>query len=72
MAAGFAIFYVARRRNIANLRRVERRNALAKAEERLNFLTNISHDLKTPLSMIIAPLSRVSTGTHSAAVPMPA
>ena len=66
VAAGFAIFYVARRRNIANLRRVERRNALAKAEERLNFLTNISHDLKTPLSMIIAPLSRVSTGTHSA------
>lgn len=65
--SGFAIFYVARRRNIANLRRVERRNALAKAEERLNFLTNISHDLKTPLSMIIAPLSRVSTGTHTPA-----
>lgn len=67
LGAVLAIFLLMRRRNIANLRRLERRNALEKAEERLNFLTNISHDLKTPLSLIIAPLSRVRTGEHPTA-----
>lgn len=65
VGAGLAIFLVTRRRSIRNLRRLEQKNALEKAEERLNFLTNISHDLKTPLSMIIGPLSRVADGTHS-------
>ncbi len=59
LGVGLTAFLIARGRNIRNLRIMERRNALEKAEERLNFLTNVSHDLRTPLSMIIGPLSRL-------------
>lgn len=61
----FSVFFIVSRRQKATLQRLRRTNELAKAEERLNFLTNISHDLKTPLSMIIAPLGRVRSGEHS-------
>lgn len=51
-----------RRRQRRHIEEVERANALASVENRLFFLSNISHELKTPLSMIIGPLSRIRTG----------
>lgn len=46
-----------RRRNARIIQEEERKKTLQMAERRLNFLTAISHDLKTPLSMIMGPVS---------------
>lgn len=52
------IWYV-RKRSIRALREQERQNELESVERKLSFLSNISHDLKTPLSMIIGPVSQL-------------
>ncbi len=46
-----------RRRNLRILREKERESALENVERKLSFLSSIAHDLKTPLSMILAPVS---------------
>lgn len=51
--------FAARRRHRRRIEDIKRRNVLSAVENRLFFLSNISHELKTPLSMIIAPLSRL-------------
>lgn len=48
-----------RHRATERIRDADRSRAIAEAERRLSFLTDISHDLKTPLSLIIAPVSRL-------------
>ncbi len=60
LVAAFIIYWViwyVRKRNQRSFQEKERQNALENAERKLTFLTTISHDLKTPLSMIMGPVS---------------
>ena len=52
-----AIILYFRRRNRLSLQEKERQTALENVERKLTFLSAISHDLKTPLSMILGPVS---------------
>lgn len=59
--AGLGIIYwivwYVRRKNIRTFQEQERQTALENVERKLSFLSTISHDLKTPLSMILGPVS---------------
>lgn len=50
------IFYM-HKRNMRMIQEEDRRKSLENAERKLTFLSTISHDLKTPLSMIMGPIS---------------
>lgn len=52
-----AIVLYFRKRSLRTLHEQERQTALENVEKKLSFLSNISHDLKTPLSMILGPVS---------------
>ncbi len=66
MGAVVLLIYLLRRKQRRKLEELERANVLATVENRLFFLANISHELKTPLSMIIGPLSKIRTGESEA------
>ena len=55
------------RRNIEKLNRLEKERTLESVDNKLKFLSNMSHELKTPLSMIMGPVSqlreRIADGT---------
>lgn len=51
------IIWYTRKRNIRSFQEQERQTALENVEKKLTFLSTISHDLKTPLSMILGPVS---------------
>lgn len=65
--AAFTATRLIRRRQRRRIEQIERESALEKVGARLDFLTDISHDLKTPLSMVIGPLSRLRDD-HGAAM----
>lgn len=46
-------------KNRLKLERLEKEKILEQSQAKMEFFTNLSHDLKTPLSMIIAPISRI-------------
>lgn len=59
-AAAVALLVVSlRRRSRRRIEHADRLRAIAEAERRLAFLSDISHDLKTPLSLIVGPVSRL-------------
>ncbi len=53
----YVVVLYSRRRHNRALQAKEREAALANVEKKLSFLSDVSHDLKTPLSMIIGPVS---------------
>lgn len=57
LAAIYWIIWYTKRKNLRAFQEQERERALENVEKKLSFLTSISHDLKTPLSMILGPAS---------------
>lgn len=57
MGLAFGIYRMTRLRALRRQHEAERKKALDDAEKKLMFLSDISHDLKTPLSMIMGPIS---------------
>lgn len=51
------IVWYTRKKNLREFQAQERQTALENVERKLTFLSSISHDLKTPLSMILGPVS---------------
>jgi signal transduction histidine kinase/ligand-binding sensor domain-containing protein/AraC-like DNA-binding protein len=47
--------------------RMERSRTIESVKNRIDFLTNISHELKTPLSMIIGPVSKMLNDSNDSA-----
>lgn len=46
-------------KNRLKLEQLEKRQILEQTQQKLDFLSNISHDLKTPVSMIVTPISKL-------------
>lgn len=63
LAVIYWIVWYTRKKNIRVFQEQERQTALENVERKLSFLSTISHDLKTPLSMILGPVSLMKERT---------
>lgn len=54
-----------RERHRTRIERIEKEKSLELSKLKIEFFTNISHDFKTPLSLIIAPLSKLMVETKN-------
>lgn len=52
-------------RNNLKLERLKREKILELSAMKMEFLTNMSHELKTPLSLILSPLNKLMEGTKN-------
>lgn len=59
------IFYFFRVRSRLKAERTEKGKILNQSKQKIDFFTNLSHDLKVPLSLIIAPLSKLVIETKN-------
>lgn len=66
LGLAFGAWRLVRRRAMRLQREADRKKALDDAEKKLVFLTDISHDLKTPLSMIMGPVSMMKEKAEDA------
>ena len=46
-------------RGLLKIERLEKKQIMQQSKQKMEFFTNISHDFKSPLSMIIAPVSEI-------------
>ena len=46
-------------KNRLKLEQMEKRQIMEQSQQKLDFLSNISHDLKNPISMIVTPISKL-------------
>ena len=63
LAIIYWIVWYTRNKNLRAFQEQERKTALENVERKLSFLSTISHDLKTPLSMILGPVSLMKERT---------
>ena len=55
-----------RERHRTRIERIEKEKSLELSNLKIDFFTNVSHDFKTPLSLIIAPISKLLVETKNA------
>ena len=67
MILGFLLWVINyfREKHRTKIERIEKEKSLELSNMKIDFFTSVSHDFKTPLSMIIAPLSKLLVETKN-------